>query len=87
MDWRSTKLLPYLQVVDKARQPMNIFGKFPSGNAPRKQIRLPGGRIWVEKAIPGLPRNFYNDAWYAGLSEFDRVVLGDVDPVTFPLLV
>lgn len=38
MDWRSAKLLPYLQVIDKARQPMNIFDKFPSGNAPRKRI-------------------------------------------------
>ena len=85
MDWRSAKLLLYLQVIDKARQLMNIFGKFPLGNAPRKRIRLPGGRIWIEKAIPGLPRNFYDDIFYR--NSIECVVLGVVDPVIFLLLV
>ena len=87
MDWRSARLLPYIQVVDRARKLTNIFSKFSAGNMPRKRTRLPGGRIWVERAVPGLPRNFYDDTWYAGLSEADRVALRAVDSVIFPPLI
>jgi len=34
MNWRSEKLIPYLNIVDIGKRPKNVFGKMPSGNAP-----------------------------------------------------
>ena len=55
IDWHSARLLPYIQVINRARKLTNIFGKISAGNMSRKRTQLPGGRIWVERAVPGLP--------------------------------
>jgi len=86
MDWRSEKLIPYLNIVDIGKRPKNVFGKMPSGNAPRTRIRRAGGKVWEGQAVPGMPQNFYDETWFAGLTEADRVALKAVNPVAFPSL-
>ncbi len=83
-DWRSERLVPYLDYVDQAKQPINAFGKLSPGNVPRQRVRQVGGRILQAQAIPGLPRNFYNEMWFAGLSMADKSALKVIDSVKFP---
>lgn len=83
-DWRSARLVPYLDYVDRAKQPINAFGKLSPGNVPRERIRQVGGRIIQAQAVPGLPRNFYDEMWFAGLSMADKSVLKVVNSVEFP---
>ena len=86
LDWRSDRLEPYLDHVDHARQPINPFGK-PPGNVPRQRVRHVGAKVLRVQAVPGLPRNFYDDMWVAGLSGADRSALRAVAAVEFPPLV
>jgi hypothetical protein len=86
-DWRSDRLEPYLDHIDRAKQPINAFGKLTSGNVPRKRVRQVGGKIFRVQAVPGLPRNFYDDMWVAGLSGADRSALRAIASVEFPPLV
>jgi hypothetical protein len=85
LDWRSDRLEPYLEHVDRAKQPINAFGK-PPGNVPRQRVRHMGVKILRVQAVPGLPRNFYDDMWVAGLSGADRSALGAIAAVKFPPL-
>lgn len=86
LDWRADRLRPYLDHIDHAKQPINAFAKLTPGNVPRKRVRQVGGTVFTEQAVPGLPRNFYDDMWIAGLSGADRSALRAIAPVEFPPL-
>lgn len=86
LDWRSERLEPYLDHLDRAKQPINAFGKLTPGNVPRQRVRQVGGKILRVQAVPGLPRNFYDDMWVAGLSGADRSALRAIAAVEFPPL-
>ena len=74
LDWCSDRLELYLDHVDHARQPINPFGK-PPGNVPRQSVQHVGVKVLRVQAVPGLPQNFYDDMWVAGLSGADRSAL------------
>lgn len=86
LDWRSDRLEPYLDHIDYAKQPINAFGRLTPGNVPRKRVRQVGGKILRLQAVSGLPRNFYDDMWMAGLSAADRSALRAIAAVEFPPL-
>ncbi len=85
-DWRSERIIPYLNYVDRAKQPVNAFGKLSPGNVPRQRVRQVGGRVLQAQAVPGLPRNFYDNMWFAGLTAADKSALRVISAVQFPSL-
>lgn len=66
-DWRNKDLIPYLSAIDRDRNTTNAYGNTRAGNPPRYRSRKHGKRS-VRLAIPGLPINFYDAGWLAGLS-------------------
>lgn len=86
LDWRSEKLISYLDHIDRAKQPTNAFGKLAPGNVPRQRVRQVGGKILRAQAVSELPRNFYDDMWFAGLSAADKSALRATAAVEFPPL-
>ena len=85
LSWRSAKLTPYLQKIDRDVNRTNTLGN-SSGNPPRQCIRIAGGQMSKRKAVPGLPVNFYDKTWYAGLSAADRVALNARPEMVLPIL-
>jgi hypothetical protein len=67
MAWRDKKILQKLTNIDSDRNITNAYGNTRAGNAPRVRKRR-GRRETSRKAIPGLPLNFYDPGWYAGLT-------------------
>jgi hypothetical protein len=84
--WRSAKLTPYLQLIDQNMFRSTGLGKNLPGNAPRQRIRLPGATLSRGQAPSGLPLNFYDETWLAGLSEMDWALLEPEHPVKIPSL-
>jgi len=74
LHWQSVKLIPYLQKIDQDLNHTNTLGNAP-GNPPRQRIRITGGQVSRRKAVPGLPLNFYDKTWYAGLSAVGKIAL------------
>ena len=67
MGWRAKDILRKLTNIDSDRNTTNAYGNTRAGNQPRVRKR----RDWLatsRKAIPGLPLNFYDPNWYAGLT-------------------
>jgi len=85
LHWRSVKLIPYLQKIDRDLNRTNALGNAP-GNPPRQRIRIAGGQVSRRKAVPGLPLNFYDKTWYAGLSAVDKIALNVQPELPLPIL-
>jgi hypothetical protein len=85
LPWRSAKLIPYLQKIDRDINRTNALGNAP-GNPPRQRIRIAGGQISRRKAVCGLPLNFYDTTWYAGLSAVDRLAVNARPATPLPIL-
>lgn len=67
MEWRAKEILRKLTDIDADRNTTNAYGNTRAGNPPR--VRKRRDRIETSrKAIPGLPLNFYDSNWYAGLT-------------------
>ena len=81
--WRNSKLIPYLKIIDRDINRSNGLGKNLPGNAPRHRIRLPGATLSEGQAPAGLPLNFYDQTWLAGLSEMEKLFLEAGPPVVF----
>ena len=67
MVWRSKDILRKLTDINSDCNMTNAYGNTRAGNPPQVQKH----RDWLatsRKAIPGLPINFYNSNWYAGLT-------------------
>jgi hypothetical protein len=86
-EWRSKELLPYLQMIDRHRRRTNAYGNNRAGNAARERQRILSAPTSVRKAISGLPLNFYDKTWYAGLSRRDRALLKAKPALDMPVLV
>lgn len=71
MTWRNKEVLKKLIDIDRNRNTTNAYGNTRGGNAPRVRKRREG-RETLRKAIPGLPLNFYNPEWYAGLTRTQK---------------
>lgn len=80
-DWRSKTLVNYLRIVDADYNKINGYGNPRPGNRPRKRRRPGNVKISLRKAVPGLPRNFYDDTWYETLSNRQKHHLAPMDPV------
>jgi hypothetical protein len=75
MGWRAKDILKKLMEIDCDRNTTNAYGNTRAGNPPRvrkRRDRLETSR----KAIPGLPLNFYDSNWYAGLTPGQKRELG-----------
>ena len=67
MEWHARDILRKLTDIDSDCNMTNAYGNTRAGNPPRFRKR----RDWLatlRKAIPGLPINFYDSNWYAGLT-------------------
>jgi hypothetical protein len=67
MEWRAKDILRKLKDIDSDRNTTNAYGNTRAGNPPR--VRKRRNRLETSRnAIPGLPLNFYDSNWYAGLT-------------------
>ena len=67
MEWRAKEVLKKLTDIDSNRNTTNAYGNTRAGNPPR--LRKCRDRLETSRsAIPGLPLNFYDSNWYAGLT-------------------
>lgn len=67
MVWRSKDILKKLMDIDGDRNTTNAYGNTRAGNPPR--VRKRRDRLETSRnAIPGLPINFYDSNWFAGLT-------------------
>lgn len=73
--WRDKDITRLLRYVDRDHNRTNAYGNTRSGNPPRTRITR-GGKESEREAVPGLPKNFYDRGWYAGLSNRDKKELG-----------
>ncbi|KAF9000894.1 hypothetical protein BDQ17DRAFT_1327538 [Cyathus striatus] len=85
--WRSSTLTNYLSVINKDHNFMIEYGEICPGNLPRVRKQCVGVTRSTCSAIPGLPRNFYDDTWYESLSNRDRRYLDVQDAVDLPEIV
>lgn len=83
--WRSAALIPYLEIIDRDMNKKNGLGKPIPGNPARQRVRM-GGLISRSRAIPGLPANFYDATWYAGLSDSTKVDLQVKPAIALPTI-
>lgn len=67
MAWRANNILKKLTEIDSDRNTTNAYGNTRAGNPPRVRKRRDRPET-SRKAIPGLPLNFYDSNWYAGLT-------------------
>jgi hypothetical protein len=86
-EWRSRELIPYLQMIDREKRQTNAYGNRRSGNTARERQRVAAGGLSTRRAIAGLPLNFYDKTWYAGLSARDRALLNAKPDMDMPVLV
>ncbi|KAF8877570.1 hypothetical protein CPB84DRAFT_1752118 [Gymnopilus junonius] len=78
-------LIPYLEIIDHDTNKKNGLGNPIPGNPARQHMRM-GGLISHSRAIPGLPANFYDATWYAGLSDSTKVDLQVKPAITLPTI-
>ncbi|KAF9493799.1 hypothetical protein BDN71DRAFT_1508289 [Pleurotus eryngii] len=85
-DWQAAEVIKLLQAIDRHHIALNCYGNSRSSTQPRVQQRHMGGPVSSQKAVAGLPINWYNPIWYASLSDFQVDVLGAVDEVLLPII-
>lgn len=73
--WRSKELNRYLQQIDRDTNRTTIYGSILPGNPPRKRKRRANATLSRHRAIPNLPINFYDETWYATLTNRDKIAL------------
>ncbi|KAF8903269.1 hypothetical protein CPB84DRAFT_1845819 [Gymnopilus junonius] len=78
-------LIPYLEIIDRDTNKKNGLGNPIPGNPARQRMRM-GGLISRSRVIPGLPANFYDATWYAGLSDSTKVDLRVKPAITLPTI-
>lgn len=83
-EWRSATVTGLLQYVDRNRKKINASGSRVAGVRAYLRIRNSHGPLSPREAVAGLPRNFYNDAWYDSLSQIQQRQLGATDVMELP---
>jgi len=74
-------------MIDREKRQTNAYGNRRSGNTARERQRVAAGGVSTRRAIAGLPLNFYDKTWYAGLSAWDRALLNAKPDMDAPVLV
>lgn len=82
--WRNPAIAPWIRVFDRIfmTTKFNEVNRPKRGNWPR--IRVPTTQRNVQregKPIPGLPRNFYDEAWLSTLDQDDLESLNVQEPI------
>ncbi|KIK31780.1 hypothetical protein CY34DRAFT_102778 [Suillus luteus UH-Slu-Lm8-n1] len=82
--WRNPAVAPWIRVFDRIfmTTKFNEVNRPKRGNWPR--IRVPTTQRNVQregKPIPGLPRNFYDEAWLSTLDQDDLETLNIQEPI------
>lgn len=84
LDWRSDQVTQLLDFCDENRTLTTESGNRRPGTVPRERIREDNPRPSRRGPKIGLPRNFYNDLWYASLGTTAREDVDAQPPI--PLL-
>jgi hypothetical protein len=71
-NWRNKDVTRLLRLVDRDHNKTNAFGNRKAGNPARTRIVRARGSESRREAVPGLPINFYDRTWYAGLTNRDK---------------
>lgn len=70
--WRNKKIDSYMKIIDRHMIVKNVFGNDRAGTRARLRVR-PAHKASDRAHIPPkLPRNFYDDEWYNGLSQKEK---------------
>lgn len=70
--WRDRLVTASLRLVDRDHNTTNAFGNRRAGNPARTRIIRVRARESTRDAPLGLPINFYDRTWYAGLTNREK---------------
>ena len=70
--WCDKLVTSSLRLVDRDHNTTNTFGNRKAGNPSCTRIICARARKSVRDAPPGLPINFYDHTWYAGLTNREK---------------
>jgi hypothetical protein len=87
VQWVSTDLSGLFHTVDTWRSAVadESFMR-PRGNRPFNRLDKPKKAI-AGKVTNGLPRNWYDDTWYQGRSDAEKLIINAANPRLIPTLV
>jgi hypothetical protein len=78
LPWRSPDIRQWMQTLDDIRFSARINGgnRIRGGNFPRPRVFLSNRKErHLDSPAKGLPRNFYNNDWFASLDKYDQEAL------------
>ncbi|RXW11955.1 hypothetical protein EST38_g13901 [Candolleomyces aberdarensis] len=84
MPWRSPEVARLLITVDGDANRKGLFGASRPGNPGKPRKRRHNAGNSRRNAVPGLPINFYNEAWLETLRDSNRAELGPQDEFEIP---
>ena len=85
-NWRSEEVQQRLKFIDRNRRTTTLLGTIRPGSQPHERTRSRLAVHSTRPAVPGLPRNFYGDAWYNSLKPLQQHQLDALDEVELPPL-
>jgi len=86
--WISSRISQLFETVDSYESSLRVENmRSHIGNAPLRRHYEPCSKNIRAKAIPNLPRNWYDDAWFRGLPAGQRTLLSAIADVEIPTLV
>lgn len=74
--WRSAEVTQYLHTLDAWHLRERYGGRFQATSGAWPHFRSPDPKISEREPVNKLPRNFYNAAWWKGISAFEK---GNID--------
>jgi hypothetical protein len=83
-EWRSDEVSDLLYFIDSCRKKRNGYGNKKAGKEPTQRLHSESPTVSTRAPVPGLPRNFYNDAWYACLTPEEEAGLGAIESMELP---
>jgi hypothetical protein len=87
LSWRDREINHMMRRVDQDHNRTNGMGNRRAGNPPRIRVIRRGARDSMREAVPGLPHNFYNPTWYAGLTNREQRELDAQPAIELPDIV
>jgi hypothetical protein len=83
-EWRSDEVSDLLYIIDSCRKKKNGYGNKKAGKEPTQRLHSETPAVSTRAPVSGLPRNFYNDTWYACLTPEEQAGLGAEESMELP---
>jgi len=85
-DWWSAEVQRLLEFIDSNRSTVTILGTQRPGTRPHCHTQSQLAPRSMCGAVPGLPKNFYNQTWYQSLRSEQRKKLKALSAIELPVV-